>query len=84
MSPPGEPRKDAKMTARNIRNPSDRAALIARGYAWATVRPRGESKGRVASAHRSYERAQRIAKGRDLAIVDREVTPCSRTGTFGH
>lgn len=83
MSPPSERRKDAKMTARNICNPSDRAALIARGYAWATVRPRGESKGRVASAHRSYERAQRIAKGR-LAIVDREVTPCSRTGTFGH
>ncbi len=70
MSPPGEPRKDAEMTARNIRNPSDRAALIARGYAWATARPRGESKGRVASAHRSYERAQRIAKGRDLAIVE--------------
>ncbi len=70
MSPPGEPRKDAEMTARKIRNPSDRAALIARGYAWATVRPRGESKGRVASAHRSYERAQRIAKGRDLAIVE--------------
>ena len=70
MSPPGEPRKDAEMTARNIRNPSDRAALIARGYAWATVRPRGELKGRVASAHRSYERAQRIAKGRDLAIVE--------------
>ena len=45
MSPLGEPRKDAKMTARNIRNPSDRAALIARGYAWATVRPRGEFEG---------------------------------------
>jgi hypothetical protein len=70
MSPPGEPGKDAKMTARNIRNPSGRTALIACGYARATVRPRGESKGRVASAHRSCERARRIAKGRDLAIVE--------------
>ena len=54
----------------NIRNDIDRTALEAKGYRWATVLPRGENKGQIVSKHRSYELAERAAKGRELAIKD--------------
>lgn len=53
----------------NIRNEADRAAIEAAGYVAVTVVPRGESKGKVISRHRSYDAANKHASGRDLAIV---------------
>lgn len=54
----------------NIRNDADRNAILARGFRWGTVIPRGDSKGRVVSKHRTYGAADKAAKGRDLCIVD--------------
>lgn len=54
----------------NIRHEADRAALEAAGYKWVTVETRGEFAGRVVSRHRSYEAAEKAAKGRELAIRD--------------
>jgi hypothetical protein len=54
----------------NIRNENDRAALESAGYNWVTVVPRGEHIGRVVSKHRTYELAEKAARGRELAIHD--------------
>jgi hypothetical protein len=54
----------------NIRNEADRAALEAAGYKWVTTVSRGENLGRVISKHRTYDLANKSAKGRDLAIHD--------------
>ncbi len=54
---------------KNIRNAADRAALATKGYAWVTVSPRGESKGAILSAHKTYVAAEKAAKGRDRDII---------------
>lgn len=54
----------------NIRNASDRTRLLAKGFVWVTVVPRGENKGVVRSKHRTYDAADRAAKGRDRTIVE--------------
>lgn len=54
----------------NIRNDADRAAIEAKGYRYVTVLPRGDHKGQIVSKHRTYELAERAAKGRELAIMD--------------
>ncbi|MBB1247465.1 hypothetical protein [Rhizobium sp. G21] len=56
--------------AMNIRNEEDRAALIAKGFQWATVSPRGDSIGTVLSKHKSYEAAERAAKGLERRVVN--------------
>lgn len=62
----------------NIRIEADRAALEAAGFAFVTVLPRGDI-GRVVSKHRTYELAERAAKGRELAIRDvRDTTAGAR------
>lgn len=58
------------MTTLNIRNSDDRNTLIKQGWTWVCVVPRGENKGSVVSKHRSYDRANQAAKGRDIAIKD--------------
>ena len=55
---------------KNIRNEVDRASLIAKGFVWATIAPRGENKGVVCSAHKTNAAAERAAKGLDRAIVN--------------
>jgi uncharacterized coiled-coil protein SlyX len=52
----------------NIRNSDDRATLMAKGFEWAVVVPRGEDIGRIVSKHASYDAAERAAGNRDLAI----------------
>lgn len=54
----------------NIRHEADRAAIEAAGYKWVTVLPRGENIGCVVTRHRTLDRAEKAAKGRDLAIRD--------------
>lgn len=54
----------------NIRNENDRAELEAAGYSWVTAQPRGENIGRVVSKHRTYELAEKAAKGRELMLHD--------------
>ena len=54
----------------NIRREADRAALEARGFKWVTIVPRGESIGKVVSKHKSYDLAEKAARGRELAIRD--------------
>lgn len=54
----------------NIRNETDLATLIAAGWKWVTVAPRGDDKGAVRSKHRSYDAAEKAARGLDRAIVD--------------
>lgn len=62
----------------NIRIEADRAALEAAGYNWALTLPRGEI-GRVVSKHRTYEAAERAAKGREVKISDvRDTTAGAR------
>ena len=57
------------MTALNIRNEADRAAIEAAGYVAVTVIPRGEAKGQVISRHRTATAAEKRAAGRDIAVV---------------
>ena len=52
----------------NIRNSDDRATLMAKGFEWAVVVPRGVDIGRIVSKHASYDAAERAARNRDLAI----------------
>lgn len=54
----------------NIRNETDCKELEAKGYRWATVQPRGENIGHIVSKHRTYELAEKAAKGRELAIKE--------------
>lgn len=54
----------------NIRSEFDRAQIARMGFKWVLVHPRGERKGHVASRHRTYEAAEKAAKGRELAIVE--------------
>jgi hypothetical protein len=58
------------MTSLNIRNEADRNAILAAGYQWALVLPRGENKGGVVSRHKTYEAANKAAKGRELQILN--------------
>lgn len=53
----------------NIRNEADRAAIEAKGYTVVTVISRGDDKGRVVSKHKTYDAANRKARGTDLSIV---------------
>lgn len=53
----------------NIRNETDRAAMIEAGFKWALVSRLGEI-GRVVSRHRTYDAANKAAKGRELHIVE--------------
>lgn len=54
----------------NIRIEADRTALFAKGFRWALTQPRGENIGHIVSKHRTYEAAERAAKGRELNISD--------------
>ena len=54
----------------NIRNESDLATIEAKGFTWVTVEPRGESKGKVFSKHRTYDAANKAAKNLDRKIVE--------------
>lgn len=54
----------------NIRKQADRDALIAKGFQWACVEPRGENKGQVISRHKSYEAANKKAHGKEWKIVN--------------
>lgn len=54
----------------NIRIEADRAALVAKGYTWALTQPRGENIGRIISKHKSYQAAEKAARGRELMISD--------------
>jgi hypothetical protein len=62
--------EDLTMKNMSIRNEADRKSLEAVGYKWVTVRPRGENKGRIVSKHRTYEAANKRAKGLELAIEE--------------
>ena len=54
----------------NVRDEAERARLIAKGFKWVTVLTRGEQKGLIRSAHRTYDAANAIAKGTDRTIVE--------------
>lgn len=54
----------------NIRNSDDRDAMIAKGFKWVTIIPRGDRRGVVLSKHATYAAADRAAKGLDRAIVE--------------
>ena len=54
----------------NIRNEADRTAIAAKGFTWVTVTPRGENKGQVCSKHKSYDAANKAARGVDRAILE--------------
>lgn len=54
----------------NIRNDADRAAIEAMGYHYVTTEPRGDNIGEIVSKHKTYELAERAAKGRELKIMD--------------
>ena len=54
----------------NIRHEADRAELEAKGITWVTTVPRGENIGKVVSKHKSYDLAEKAARGRELAIHD--------------
>lgn len=53
----------------NIRNEKDRTAIENAGFSWVVVVPRGENKGQVTSRHRTYDAANKAARGHDRAIV---------------
>lgn len=61
----------------NIRNEADRAALLAAGYTWVTVVPRGDNKGNVRSRHRTQEAAEKAARG-----VDRQILEVGNAGMY--
>lgn len=54
----------------NIRREADRAELETKGFKWVTTLPRGENIGQVVSKHKTYDLAEKAARGRDLAIDD--------------
>lgn len=54
----------------NIRIEADRTALFTKGFRWALTQPRGENIGYIVSKHRTYEAAEKAAKGRELNISD--------------
>ncbi len=54
----------------NIRIEADRAELEAKGFKWVTIVPRGERIGTVVSKHKSYDLAEKAARGREIAIRD--------------
>jgi len=54
--------------AANVRNDDEREALYAAGWRWALTLPRGEHKGRIISRHRTYDAANKAARGRELQI----------------
>lgn len=54
----------------NIRREESRETLYQAGYRWALTVPRGEQIGHIVSKHRTYEAAERTAKGRELMISD--------------
>ncbi len=56
--------------AKNIRNETDRNYLTSLGYHWVTVVPRGETIGRIKTAHKEYRNACKRARDRDLAIIE--------------
>jgi len=58
------------MTTQNIRNKSDRAAIIAKGYRCVTVAPRGENKGMILSRHKTRDAAENAARNKDRHILD--------------
>lgn len=53
----------------NIRNEADRNELYAAGWNFVCVQVRGD-KGRIISKHRTYELAEKAAKGRELLVSD--------------
>lgn len=52
----------------NIRNENDREIIRKAGFKFVTVLPRGENIGRVVSRHRTYDAADKAARGKELAI----------------
>ncbi|MGV0909278.1 hypothetical protein [Martelella sp. FOR1707] len=54
----------------NIRREADRAELEAKGFKWVTTIPRGENIGQVISKHKTYDLAEKAARGREVAIRD--------------
>jgi hypothetical protein len=54
----------------NIRDNDAREALYAAGYRWALTLSRGEHIGQIVSRHRTYDAANKAAKGRELKISD--------------
>ena len=67
----GKRRADAALSSgMNIRNPEHRESLLSKGHSWATVHPRGESKGSIKSVHETYDAANKAAAGRDRHVMD--------------
>lgn len=54
----------------NIRDHDTREALYAKGWRWALTLPRGSEKGTIVSKHRTYDAANKAARGRELIISD--------------
>lgn len=54
----------------NIRNAQNCETLYAAGYRYALTLPRGEHIGQIISKHRTYEAAEKAAKGCELKISD--------------
>lgn len=54
----------------NIRDNTAREALYAKGWRWALTMPRGNDKGAIVSKHRTYDAANKAARGRELMISD--------------
>jgi hypothetical protein len=62
----------------NIRIEADRAALEASGYFWALTERHGWDIYLVVSKHRTYEAAEKAAKGREFRIRDVRDTTSTR------
>ena len=58
------------MQTLNIRQEADRNAITAQGFTWVTVQPRGDNKGLVLSRHKSYDAANKAARGLDRQILE--------------
>lgn len=54
----------------NIRDNDVREDLYAAGWRWALTLPRGDRKGDIVSKHRTYDAANKAAKGRELRVTD--------------
>lgn len=54
----------------NIRINEDREVALSQGFNWALTLPRGENIGQIVSKHRTYEAAEKAAKGREFQISD--------------
>lgn len=57
----------------NIRYETDRAELESKGFKWVTIIPRGKKVGKVISKHKSYELAEKAARGRGRELAIRDV-----------